>query len=420
MERHRYLKRALILLLLLTFLLIEVSKDSSFSVYFRAAQQLLQGENIYETPEDEPEAYLYGPILALFLSPFTFLPERFAHFLWLVFNLLLLVRIWRLLQFFLDFKAFSQVVQRTYLVIVLLLSLRFILYIFDLGQINLFILYCTLESIYLIKTGREWMGSGLMAIAMNIKLLPLSFLPYLIYRRQFRAVGLVVIGLLLTLLLPAVFFGWDTNQTFLASWWQEWVSPRGDWLDERDGTYSLFSLIPTLLMETEGSQELRRHVLDLDPESVLSVLYLSIALLVILTIYFLRTPPFRGWISNVHVFYEVSYLLLASTLIAPFQRKYAFVALLPAYAYVTYFLFLSKRDEERGGINRSDGRYIFVSVFLFVSFALCTLTTDGVVGREVYHIGEFYRVITWGTLALLVALLRCPPQYLPMKVVSRS
>lgn len=100
----------------------------------------------------------------------------------------------------------------------LVLTSTYIFNNFELLQINLLLFGMTLGGMYLIQTGRTVQGAVAVGTAAALKVQPVVFLPYLFFRRSWRALGyatLVTAGLSLS---PILVFGWDRYWYYVATW----------------------------------------------------------------------------------------------------------------------------------------------------------------------------------------------------------
>ena len=52
-----------------------------------------------------------------------------------------------------------------------------------------------------------------------------------------------------------------------------------------------------------------------------------------------------------------------------------------------------------------------ISILIFLSFVLMTLSTDGLIGRNLNDITQHFKTITWGALLLVVALILAKPKF---------
>ena len=159
-------------------------------------------------------------------------------------------------------------------------------------------------------------------------------------------------------------------------------------------------------MNTEGMLELKRNLLHLSMDNAMLALQLVRLSLIVLTLYFLRWPPFKRLTDELLEFRALAYIFLMVPLIFPHQQKYAFVFMLPAAVFIAYHL-VARWNKKKGMFITS--RYGTIGILFGLSFALTTLTTDGLIGRELNHITQHYKLITWGALLLIVPLILIKP-----------
>ena len=95
---------------------------------------------------------------------------------------------------------------------------------FDLGQPNLMLLAMMLYGFWLLQHARPWMAGSMFALATAIKVFPVAVLPYLVWRRQWKAAAstLVFLGLFL-FVLPAPIRGFEHNAAELKTWYRGMV-----------------------------------------------------------------------------------------------------------------------------------------------------------------------------------------------------
>jgi hypothetical protein len=323
--------------------------------------------------------------------------------LWLLISLVMLIRSWSLLLDFLRSYSLDEKLRGWVVFLSFLFTARFIQLDIALIQMTSFMLWTCVESIHQIRNGRTLKGAAILALGINIKILPIVFLPYLIYRGWFKAFFFTLFSLLSFLFLPALVLGWDSNIDLLGSWYQQ-IDPlkQQHMLETELGPHSLTAWIPTLLMETDGTLDLKRNILSLTLDQALLVLQLVRVFLIVLTVYFLSPPIFKPSTDLWKELRVLSYIFLVVPLIFPHQQKYAFVFMLPAAIFISHYLLLGWRKRDQIPL---DGTYYIVAILFAVSFILATLTTDGLIGRDWNRITQHYKTITWGALLLVPALL---------------
>jgi Glycosyltransferase family 87 len=395
-------RNLLLFLSLLYFIKVLNIGEGDFSVYYGAAKDIAQGKSIYfvEYPVGDKDtcSYSYPPFFAMLLIPFTILPLALADFLWLLLSLVLLLRTFHLIDNFLDLNTFfTTKTYRLWVFIVLLFSARFILYNFDMSQTTLVLLWGCLESLDLTLKNRPILSGLLLATVISIKLMPLVMLPYFFYRRFFKT-GFSTLGFLILLNMgPSVFYGFEGYFSVLNQW-KSVINPiKPEFILEEnrvmESAHSLSALVPSLLTDNVTRFGINRNFTVLPYQKVVFWLTISQLFFIILTLFFLKTRPFVSILDKKRLFYEVSYLLLIVPLIFPHQQKYAFVMLLPAVAFIG-FEFL--KEKQKGNIPK------IVTVLMVIVWLLTTASTDGIIGRQLYEYGQYFKLITWGTILLIV------------------
>ena len=396
-----------ILLLGLFYFECFVDVDKDIDAFIGASKLIANGESCYNTWIPSGGGFLfyyYSPLFALLLTPLTFLPQVLVNIIWLSFNLFFLYRIFRLIEFYLPVSTLSSRNRNIYFLLLTISIFRFLLYNFDLGQMTIFLVFASLESIRLILDDKKIPGAALLALAINIKLLPITLLAYLIYRGEFKASIFTVLFFILFLFLPAVFIGMDFNTSLIVEWWSLLANTVDNSLADDSGRPSLSSFIPSLLMEIDGKVDIRRNIFSLSVETAIFILNVVRGLLVLLTLYFLRSLPFKKVKNPLQNYYALAYMLLITPLVFPHQGKYSFFYMLPAFSYSIYMIFcLIKKKKERDNY-KLPARFKVAISGLIASFVLTTLTTDGIIGRHYSDIADHFHLITIGAMVLIIPL----------------
>jgi hypothetical protein len=197
--------------------------SGSRSAIMRWREQLLgleHGDNIYDH-----YAYPNPPIMALLLRPLAHIEPGWAGALvwyYLKVGMALVTFFWvfRLVQGAgVPFPPWAKA-------LTVLLSLRPIMGDLSHGNINLFILFLVVASLYSFYKGRQVGGGLLLALAIACKVTPALFVPYLVWKRAWRALAGCAVGVLLFLwAVPSCFLGWENNQLQLTSWTKQMIVP---------------------------------------------------------------------------------------------------------------------------------------------------------------------------------------------------
>ena len=278
-----------LLVLLVAYLAILAKEKGDFRCFLEAAGLMREGKNIYGVYlSDGIGLYYYSPLFAMLLVPFTYVPPFIPNLLWLIFSAFLVYRIWKLIREDFDLTAFSKKQINLLIFITFACMIRFLLYNFGLIQMTIFMLWAILESNRLFDQNKPVQGSILLALAINIKLLPLVVLPYLVYRKKYKPFLWTILFLIVFLFLPVLFIGYETNSFLLSEWWHV-INPsqKGHQFETERGVHSLTALVPTLLMVTEGELTMKRNIMNLSPDLVSKITLLVRLLFIVFTLYFL-------------------------------------------------------------------------------------------------------------------------------------
>ena len=386
-----------------------------FTTYYEAAKLVRTGQQIYcidFAVGSNWLGYAYTPFFAFILIPFTYMPLWAADFIWLLLSFGLLWRIFYLIEDFLDIRAlFSLPLYRWWIFFILLFSARFILYNFDTSQVTILMLWAALESVRLIQKKHWLLGGVLLSFAISIKFLPLVVLPYLFWRRWFRAGFSTIFGIIMFSLSPVLIYGLAGFAHIIAEWQRVLDPSSAEFTLQQnfisEGLHSLTAWIPAFFTDAVPRFGLRRHFFALSDSDAMLLLRIAQGFFVVLSWAFFRSLPFKKEDNKRVVFWELSYLLLVVPLIFPHQQKYAFIFLIPAFAWFWYvFLYFWQENTKKNFYfwQKITNFGILKTTCIIIVWLLMTASTDGIVGRELYKIGQYYKLITWGAMLLIPLL----------------
>ena len=179
-------KRPYIFYLLISAVVLVSSISTAFNggdfdVFLEASRKLVAGENIYAPPFVRGLQYYYSVLFATLLIPFSH-QVFWSEVGWALLSYGLLYRSARLFKNWLIPAQCPEKTQQTWALLSVLFALQSILYNIWLLQLTIFLLWCVLEAMNLVQKGKEGLAAGLLALAINIKMMPLLILPYLFYR----------------------------------------------------------------------------------------------------------------------------------------------------------------------------------------------------------------------------------------------
>jgi hypothetical protein len=262
---------------------------------------------------------------------------------------------------------------------------------------TILILFLIMKGMDLLMKDRVAAGSALLSWGIVVKILPVVVIPYLIYRRKFKAAAAVVACALSFLVLPYLYMEKDAYSNLLQSRWQL-LNPSNveHVLDTSERSFhSLTTLVATLFHEKcEDTHvlKIRRHVADFEVSTVNWISLIVRLFFVSTFLWVLRSRPFVKAVSRTHEFVEWAYLCMLIPLIFPHQQHYAFLLALPGIAILLVPYFTGEQE-----LSWKKGR-TWLMVFVFLSFNIGFLL--GTYSAFYNH----FKLLTYGGIVALILL----------------
>jgi hypothetical protein len=205
------------------FLLLEIYNgrfwQSDFSVYYKAAQRLFDGNNLYQYAEDGHYVFKYSPVSAVFFIPFLIFSLSTAKVIYWFFLTGFIAGGFYISIYLASKEGLLKNPARMNNII--LLGLLILVVHFQrelhLGQVNQILLVMYLIAAYFYGKEKVIFSSLLIAASIFIKPFGLIFIPYLIVKGKYKdTVYLIIFGALF-FLLPLLFYSFDEfiNQNML-------------------------------------------------------------------------------------------------------------------------------------------------------------------------------------------------------------
>ncbi len=277
------------------------------------------------------------------------------------------------------------------LLVPFVLTLPFIINNFELLQINMILFALALWGLFLQANGREAAGGIAIAAAAAMKVMAIAFLPYLLYRKRWRAAFWMAAASFVFFLSPALVLGW-------AKFWKDvglWpVALRASW-GAGNGQQSVYSMwdrvlghgyvpfaVPgTFLLPLSGARSAK-----------LAWVITCVVAAVLGAIACRGTPrPGSRWAQV-----EWAVVFVAATILSPLTRKPYLVILLLPYA----LLYAAWRSADLDPRTRRVLRNV-----IFISFAMSVPTLHDMIGKSLAIRLEMGSVVTYGSLIMLGGLL---------------
>jgi hypothetical protein len=196
-------------------------KTKDYPLWFWAGQQVLMAGDLYPSDPHAYFSFIYPPLPAVLLA----IPAWFGKIPLYLSLALLNAAAWWITALLSHAMTGSNKSPGPWLVFLSgLVTIEFVFDMFDLGQPNLMLLAMMLYGFWLVQHERPWLAGSMFALATAIKVFPIAVLPYLAWRRQWKALAgmLVFLGLFL-FVVPAPFRGFERNVTELKTWYQGMV-----------------------------------------------------------------------------------------------------------------------------------------------------------------------------------------------------
>lgn len=342
-------------------------------------------------------AFTYPPAFAFLILPFVAMPIWLAVFIWYLITLactawcLVLCKRLALQLFVRDPWDSKELIW--FQVLSFLLSLKLILAVYEDQAYDLLVLPFTLWGILALVQHRPLAGAASLALAAALKVTPLIFLPYLVFKKQFAGAALFVLVLVACSFITDAFFTPKGGEHgYFITWIKEVAAPGlfenptaaklAFWHDVNPYNLSLRGMI-ALALDKTSYQDNFQLILRIAQFAFIAVL----AGLLLLAM---------GWEM---IAVEGSLLIIAMLMLSPMSGRGHFVQLMLPYAVLVAAVIKDRVTPWLG------------SIVLAASFILCTTIPRDIVPRAYNEFMRMHSDITWGTLVLVIylaAIVWCP------------
>lgn len=416
MQRRFVLSVFLIAIVASFFVYARRSED--FTGYADVGRTFFEGRDVYlDTPAGENT---WPPFFSLVAVPFGLLDRHSPYAARLV---------WIALTWVATFGALDLIARLIYgkhlawhaseaslalnspeLLVPFLLAFPFILNNLELLQVNMILFTLAFWGLYLQANGKDVAGGIAIAAAAAMKVMAIVFLPYLVYRRRWRAVFWMASSSVVFFFLPAIFTGWGRFWKDLALWLPALHDSMGAgnasqsvyamWDRVLGYGYIPFTVPGTFILPMSGAR------------SATIAWEITCAIAAVLALIAFRgTPrPNSRWAQI-----EWAVVFVGGTILSPLTRKPYLVVLLLPYA----LLYAAWRSTDLDPRTRRILRDV-----MFVSFAFSIPTMHDVIGKSLAVRLEMGSIVTYGSLIMLCGLLwyrsRAPQQELAFSPEKRE
>lgn len=237
------------------FMFAEIKNErfwlSDFSVYFKAAERIISGMNLYRYPEDLHYIFKYSPTSATFFIPFLIMPLAVAKVTyWFLLSFVIVYGFYMvsvlLKEYSPDTSENTSKLNRVIFLGGILLALHYMREL-HLGQVNYLLMVSFIGLLYIYK--KPWLIALIWAAGIFIKPFGFILLPYFIVKKKYKEVYYFFVFLLVFALLPLAFYqNWEMFIGQYRSWFYELnveMAAKSDIFMERNHT--VFSVVARYL-----------------------------------------------------------------------------------------------------------------------------------------------------------------------------
>ncbi len=374
---------------------------ADFKILWNAARTAGAGGSLYTGSEWWQKYYFYGPVFSVIFQPLAWLSLKPAFFLWTLGSVAAIpaaaITAGEALKHRFG-KSLSPLI---------LLGAAVILIVpfasnFRHGNINTFLLLLLVLAYYALAAGRSGAAGLILALTATFKVTPLLFLPWLIFRKEWRGVAGFLAGIVLWVaLVPALFYGPRRTMEETRYWVGTVLLPvvksagaEGPEALHNSGS-SLPRIVVTLLADRGRNNSGEDHKEDSHPAfAVMSAGWAKIIAYVLavggILITLLVTRREKG-------FGVIGFGLVAATMliVSPVSRGAHFVQLYPLVACLMAMAFQGNSSEKRLA-----GRTLIAGIsvtFLLLGSALLA----GFSSKAFFHITGLTLVLWFGGLVAI-------------------
>jgi alpha-1,2-mannosyltransferase len=381
-----------------------IRRPGDFAGYVLVGDLVLSGQHIYR--DSPPGLNTWPPFFSLLCVPLALLARPtpyLARGVWLALNFVLLwavlknlVRLVHHTELHLSPASSGLSLAAPEVLLPIVLCYRFILSNFDHLQVNILIFACSVAGLRWHARGQDARAGVLLGLAAALKVMPVLFVPYFVYRGRWRVAAATAGAAAAFSLSPISIYGWQRFVDYVDAWRQALAVGWG----VGKMNQSVYAMLDRFV--GHGIRPGHIQVLDVLPDSGTAVVRLAlIALLVLIAVTACWLFRGREAPDSPASVAEYSVVFIVSTLFGTVTWKAYLVVLLCPCMLLVGLLWI--------GHLRADARRCIV-VALAVYFVLTGMTTRGLLGKHLSGVLEMLSVTTVATLLLLVVLLWLRPR----------
>ena len=369
----------------------KMEMPGDFTVFWFAGKNFFLHNDLY-SGIGGARRYIYPPFAAMLFQVFALLPLKWAAGFMTFINLLLF-----LFTIYLTRTIFETFIDdkrkiNTALLLATLFSFRFFWYHFTFVQMNQLILVLCLSGVLAMLKNKDTIAVIFFVVATFIKVIPLFFLIWLLFRGTFKTYLKVLLAITICILIPFIWRGADLGFQDLQNYYLTFLEPFQQGRVEAEfHNHSLSSGIYKLSLPMTNEPGWDFNIFNLTQEAAKRVYFYSSIFIFTL---FIGCLAYLKLLKISITYLEIALILLTTHLLSGITWEYHLVSLL--FIYVAFFI--------NSAHKKSIWHKLLIYFFYFLIFLNAIVGTD-TVGSKLYHYFGGYGALTW--MLLLFFLYFC-------------
>ncbi|GEM_PF-844436 len=363
------------------------SRHNDFQVYYVTAQRFVERADLYDRPDQSITPFKYSPVFAFLVSPLSLFSLKTAG---AIFFIVSFISLGIVLVFSKKLIVNGDISFKENLWIYILpviLSFRFVLGVFDSGQVSFIIMALVVSGLTCFEKGKNILGGALFALSLMFKYMSFIFIPYFLIKRKYKAILFTILFAAFYCILPAVYTGWDKESDTLAHWLpsiSQTSLDRGSWTDYKN--QSLHSFILRSFMKDSPYQNIVHSF------SLWSFHWtLIVSLILSALIYLFMILPRAGLVRPNAV--EYALLFIGMALFSPNAWTFKYIRLIFVYMLLVYYL-----------LKNDPHKHKWLLTLMTFAFVLTSGGSESLVGDKLQYQCEVLSTVTLGALILMFIL----------------
>lgn len=360
-------------------------KQNDFMTFYDSGIAVKLSKNIYSFEENRTGMpTMLPPFASILFFPFALLPYKLSA---LIYNLLKLLCIGFIVKYLISKLSIDIKKEKLLLFIIFLLTFKYYLNDFKLGQINSFQVFFIVLFFKFLIDKRYLLSSIFLVLSFSLKPTPiyLGILIFLISKITDKIKFVLytcLIIICLHVIIPIFIYGYKKAYNYSISYYNMAIGPN-KYAPTYTGNYSIQALFyryftnTNVIVNHKTNEKIKINIADINPNIIfIFSLLFCITLTFILIYYQINSPKYHSLI-NLYLF---SFGVLTMTIITPLIKSAHEVFLIIPYFTLLYFYFYNRKRE-----------YIYYTLILII---LTLVTSKSIIGRNFCELSSIFGLTT--------------------------